>query len=1043
VYFALKKRVKDNFLIYNASAGSGKTYTLTKVYLKLILAPNAHNNFGHILALTFTNKAVNEMKERILTGLADFSLTPCPKKSEALFSDVVKELGCSREVLQKKSEKVLMQLLHNYAFFEVSTIDKFNHRLIRTFAKDLKLPQNFEVQLDTDLVLTEGVNALIDRAGNDAALTDILVAFALEKISEDKSWDLSFDLKNIGKLLFSDQHIAPLEHLSNKKLSDFENLKKTLKSKISQSEQVFMEAAKSIKTLLSESGLIPTDFSRQSLPKFIDKIISGALPDTTAKWIQEFEDTKLYTGKTPVEAQDTIMSIQPQLSGFMKVILLAISLQYFYRNAHKHLLSLRLINALQYQVKSYCENQEILPISEFNKKIQGAIKNQSVPFIYERMGEQYSHFFIDEFQDTSSLQWDNLKPLLENAVVSEDEKGQRGSLLLVGDAKQSIYRWRGGNAEQFIDLYENKALPAAQPKVINLPNNFRSLFEIVQFNNRFFNYTAAYLERENFASLYRDGSHQKPQKESGGFVSLEFLDDDPDKEAHYCEKVLDAINASLDKGFSFGDICLLTRKKKHGVLLAQYLIEKQIPVISSESLLLDNHPKVRFLVQLIRFVYQETTPYQAYPLLAYLAQTQNKISVHEYIKKSLGNASEFFKSEFGFNPEALNTASIYDFCLMGIRSFSLANGKDAYLQFFLDVVSEVSLKEGGGPSVLLQYWEQKKSQLSVSAPDGLNAIQILTVHKAKGLEFPVVIFPFAETPLKEERNPTFWLPVPKEDFDGFEYLLLAKNDKIAQYNPLSKQIIEEEDQRLVLDALNILYVALTRASQALFVIGGMALNKDGKVNKNQYSGLLIDYLMDQEEWSAEKQRYTFGHFKMPEETTAAHKNDPKTIFFQLTQNTHERYALLMHPHTFVPEKVLQAQNLGQQLHYLLEQLDIHPLEKSLEKTSKAYPSADLGSLKTQAVGIISHEHLEKYYQKGLKAFNEKDIFTQNGSVARPDRLVFNENKVTVIDYKTGVEKEEDQVQIKSYGALLEEMGYQVENKILVYVDGARVLPIFV
>ena len=278
MYFALKKRVKDNFLIYNASAGSGKTYTLTKVYLKLILAPNAHNNFGHILALTFTNKAVNEMKERILTGLADFSLTPCPKKSEALFSDVVKELGCSREVLQKKSEKVLMQLLHNYAFFEVSTIDKFNHRLIRTFAKDLKLPQNFEVQLDTDLVLTEGVNALIDRAGNDAALTDILVAFALEKISEDKSWDLSFDLKNIGKLLFSDQHIAPLEHLSNKKLSDFENLKKTLKSKISQSEQVFMEAAKSIKTLLSESGLIPTDFSRQSLPKFIDKIISGSTP---------------------------------------------------------------------------------------------------------------------------------------------------------------------------------------------------------------------------------------------------------------------------------------------------------------------------------------------------------------------------------------------------------------------------------------------------------------------------------------------------------------------------------------------------------------------------------------------------------------------------------------------------------------------------------------------------------------------------------------------------------------------------------------------
>jgi ATP-dependent exoDNAse (exonuclease V) beta subunit len=182
---------------------------------------------------------------------------------------------------------------------------------------------------------------------------------------------------------------------------------------------------------------------------------------------------------------------------------------------------------------------------------------------------------------------------------------------------------------------------------------------------------------------------------------------------------------------------------------------------------------------------------------------------------------------------------------------------------------------------------------------------------------------------------------------------------------------------------------------------------------------------------------------MLEETNAAHENEPKAIVFQYNENTQQRYALLLHKDTLVSEKVLQAQNLGQQLHYLLEQLDVYPLEKSLEKTLKAYPSSDLEMLQIQALGIISHENLEKYYQKGLSAYNEKDIFTQNGSVVRPDRLVFNENKVTVIDYKTGAEKEEDQVQIKSYGALLEEMGYQVENKILVYVDGANVLPIFV
>jgi ATP-dependent exoDNAse (exonuclease V) beta subunit len=380
---------------------------------------------------------------------------------------------------------------------------------------------------------------------------------------------------------------------------------------------------------------------------------------------------------------------------------------------------------------------------------------------------------------------------------------------------------------------------------------------------------------------------------------------------------------------------------------------------------------------------------------------------------------------------------------MAMGAFSLTNGKDAYLQFFLDIVSEIGLKEGEGPNVFLQYWEQKKSQWSISAPDGLNAIQILTVHKAKGLEFPVVIFPFAETPLKESRNPTFWLPVPKEEFNGFEYLLLAKNDQVAQYNAVAKQFIQEEDERLVLDALNILYVALTRASQALFVMGNMAINKDGKVNTKQYAGLLIDYLMSEGEWSAQKQRYTFGDFKMLEETNAGHEHEPKAIVFQSNENTQQRYALLLHQDTLVSENLLKAKKLGQQLHYLLEQLDIHPLEKSLEKTIKAYPTSDLEMLKIQALGIISHERLEKYYQKGIRAYNEKDIFTQNGSVVRPDRLVFNDNKVTVIDYKTGAEKEEDQVQIKSYGALLEEMGYQVENKILVYVDGANVRPIFV
>lgn len=1038
--------MKDNFLIYNASAGSGKTYTLTKVYLSLILAPQASLNFGQILALTFTNKAVNEMKARILQSLSDFSKDPCPEKSMSLFKEVAAGVSCSEAQLRVRAKKTLEQLLHNYAFFEVSTIDKFNHRLIRTFAKDLKLPQNFEVQLDSDLILSEGVNALIERAGNDAVLTEILVAFALEKISEDKSWDLSYDLNNIGKLLFSDAHIKELEHLSKKKLSDFEGLKKILKSKILESKTLLVDSAKSMQALIEESSLVASDFTRKSLPKFLEKIINGGVPDTKAKWINEFEDTKLQHAKTPKEAAETIVAIQPQLSQYMALILSAMNLQYFHVNAHKHLLSLRLINALQYQIKTFCEAHDYLPISEFNKRIQGAIKDQSVPFIYERMGEQYRHFFIDEFQDTSVLQWENLKPLLENAVLSEDEKGDPGALLLVGDAKQAIYRWRGGNAEQFISLYENQGFPAADPKVIQLPKNYRSDYEIVHFNNQFFKYTADYLEQEHFKFLYDVASEQTPDKNSGGFVSLAFIDADEQKDRLYCEAVLANIHKALEKGYSYGDICILTRKKKHGILVAQYLIDQKIPVISSESLLLDKHPKVQFLVQLIQYVFQETTAFNAYPLLVYLAKQQQDLGVHQYVQSALTDGMSFFKNQFGFNPDQISSHSLYDFCTMAIRCFSLANGKDAYLQYFLDTVSEVEIKEGAGSVAFLEYWAQKKTQLSITAPEGINAIQILTVHKSKGLQFPVVIFPFAETPLKEERNPSFWLPVSADEFNGFDYLLLNKNDTIGQYNPLAKQLIEQENERLVLDALNLLYVALTRAEKALFVIGGWAINQDGSASKSQYSGLLIDYLMTKGIWKNDQDLYRFGQFEAPQKKVSAkgQKNkNTRTIPFQNQEGVQQRYALLTHPNTLLPERVLKAQSFGQQFHYLLEQLESLSMEAALEKTSAAYPQAQADQLRVEALGVIEHPLLKKYFQKGVNAFNERDIFTEMGAVVRPDRLVFNGNKVTIIDYKTGGEKAADQAQIESYAALLEKMGFQVENKILVYVALEKVQPIFV
>ena len=268
------------FKIYNASAGSGKTYTLTKEYLKIILSSS--RAYQKILAITFTNKAVNEMKERILGSLFDFS----HNTASSMFQDISKELDLDSRTLQQRATATLKEILHNYAFFDISTIDKFTHRLIRTFAKDLKLPQNFEVVLDIDLLLDEAVSKLINRAGRDEKLTEVLIAFALEKIDDDKSWDIGIDLTKIGKLLFNETNTPHLKKLANKNIDAFLNLQNSILKKVKNSEKNIQSIGESVLKLIDDSGLNSTDFPRETLPNHFKKIIDGV-----------FDATKLYNNK--------------------------------------------------------------------------------------------------------------------------------------------------------------------------------------------------------------------------------------------------------------------------------------------------------------------------------------------------------------------------------------------------------------------------------------------------------------------------------------------------------------------------------------------------------------------------------------------------------------------------------------------------------------------------------------------------------------------------------------------------------------------------
>lgn len=1033
----------NNFLIYNASAGSGKTYTLTKVYLKLILAPKNSFVFARILALTFTNKAVKEMKERILQSLEDFATIPLPEKSQSIFNEVAASLQLSPDKLQKKSEFVLQQILHNFAFFEVSTIDKFNHRLIRTFAKDLKLPQNFEVQLDTGLLLEDTVNQLLDQVGKDQVLTDILVAFALEKISEDKSWDLSYDLKNMGGLLFNDHHNEILAGLKHKTISDFEALKNNIKSIITASTENYKEVAQQLLSQIDNQGIEHSDFSRSSLPNFMTKIIQGKLPEITAQWIVNFNEIDPYPKSKSSKVKAAIDQIKPTLSEGLKEIIKGISIRKNYENAYRNTGPLQLINALQFQLKKLCEKRDFLPISEFNKLIKEAIKEQSVPFIYERLGEQYAHYFIDEFQDTSGLQWENLKPLIENALVSENEAGKKGSLLLVGDAKQAIYRWRGGSAQQFIDLCNDShnGFSAVPSLTVPLPKNYRSNKEIVLFNNHFFSYASKYFHHPNFESLYAKDNKQEANKLDGGFVSLQFLDVDKEqKPISYCQEVLKTIEIALEKGYKLEDICVLCRKNKEGVAVASYLMEVNIPVISSESLRLSSHPKIQFLIGLMEFLNESPKSYLAYPLLAFLANTQTNVPKHDFIQKYLYNVPELFASYYGFNIKKHSTQDLYSFCVQAIDSFKLSEGKDAYLLFFLDVVLEVAEKRGGGATVFLKYWKEKKDSLSLSAAEGTDAVQILSIHKSKGLEFPIVIYPFVETPIYDEIKPKMWIPVPKAAFNGFDYLLFNKNEALASFSSLSSDLIQRENEQLELDAFNLLYVAFTRAEKALFVIGALAFNTKGELNTKQYSGVLIDYLIHQNLWSPKQLQYSFGSFETSERVT---NKNPSYALAYVNKPIKDTYELLAHPMALKTKNNIASQLKGQQLHLLLEHLETLTAEMALKKVLIKFPKAPAAELMANAMAIQNHPLLAHFYKPKISATNEMEIFSKDGMSYRPDRLVFDGPSVSIIDYKTGLEKQEDHNQINHYGVLLSEMGFEVKNKILVYISTNQIDPIFV
>lgn len=1032
----------SGFSIYDASAGSGKTYALVKEYLKIVLGHPSNDAFKSVLAITFTNKAAKEMKTRIVEALVSFTKEDLENRG-SLFVEIGNILKISPQSLREKAARVLRSLLHNYTAFEVSTIDTFTVKIIRTFANDLRLAQAFEIELDTDRLYQLAIDELLRDIGKDDLLTKFMVRFVLQEVENDKNWDVAQQLFKVIQKLENENDQTHFAKLSEKTLPDFLKLIDLVSGKINILKKNIEAAAQKALDLIEQCGLIHADFSGSYLPKHFLKIISDpSSVDFIAQWKNEIGTTAFYSKAQKEHVKSIIDDIRPQLMDYFNQTKQQILLLRLYKNIHLNIHPMAVLNKVNQHYKDLKAEQQLVTLPEANSLIWEQVRNQPVPFIYERMGQRYRHFFIDEFQDTSQRQWQNLIPLLDHSLSNYDSQNQNGSVMLVGDAKQSIYRWRGGYPEQFIDLGNGKSpFPHSLPEKYSLDTNYRSLFEIIDFNNKFFTHIASFLENETYKNLYLSGNHQKSNAPEGGMVSIDFLSakNESERDEIYPSRIVELIGEITGQGFRASDICILIRKKKYGTVIANFLTEKGIQVISEENLLLSNNPETSFLADWLKLLHQPENREVLLNLLEYwafhrLGQNEDK---HAFIESHLHfTTPELFQKLTNADDnqafENLKALSLYDCAEQLVSSFNLCESPNAFVRFLLDEIHLFSIQNGPILSGFLTWWELKKEVLSLSASEADNGIRIMTIHKSKGLEFPVVIYPYADSNYTENKDKE-WIDLPEEDWLGFETARINFSQTFAADYPKFSEVLRKRINQITLDNFNVCYVAQTRAAEQLYILTDAKTNTEK--TGNTFSDLYISYLKQIGVWREDKNRYVFG---TPEKIKPHKARNEVCPDIWLYRNAQTRLVTIATKASRLWDSPQEgAIEKGNLLHLLLA--EIHFSEDVPIAIEKALSEGWLDPKLKEEVSdmlnsVVRHPQLKTYFETNQKVLNEQTLISANGALLRPDRIVISSgNRAVLIDYKTGQKKPEYQTQIAQYAQTLTEMGFAVEKSLLVYL----------
>ncbi len=873
--------------IYKASAGSGKTFRLAVEYLKIALS--AEWNYKHILAVTFTNKATTEMKYRVVQELYQLA-----QGRQTAYLEVLKEeMGLNEMELANRAQKCLPRILHDYSRFSISTIDSFFQRVIKAFNRELGINTAYQVDLDDEQILDEAVDELLLSIEEDRDLLEWLKQFARDKIQEGGGWNLKGDILKLGRQIYNET-FKELNQSLHEKLNDktfIRNYRRDLQQIIIQYDDKLKQIGKNGLSAMESAGLSAADFkygANGAANSFSKMLKADFTPGTRV--LQAVEDpSNLCKKNDPATVQDAAHSLH---------LLLAEALNLYQRDNKNYTTAKLIVNQLytlgilvdlQEMVRKVTREKGVILISESGSLLKQIIADSETPFVYEKTGVYYQHFMIDEFQDTSGLQWNNFKPLIGNSLA-ENNLG-----MLVGDVKQAIYRWRSGDWNLLASEVAH-AFPANGSSEETLVRNWRSSGNVIRFNNRIFQLVPGLLQqhfnaaleetghgdlplREQMSAIYRESLQEIGQgtTKDDGYIRMSFHENTRDDDDEKLQIVLDDLIAQIkrvqDLGASASDIAILVRKKDEAKLIADCLLAEKAKnqeqynfnVLSSESLYVKNAASVSFVLSLLALLIDPDDElalafanFQYYrdvePRLKKLGKRPQLKTAGELEQLSMdfrepyspdvshqfeaidderNELFRFLKSDY-FS-EALGSRNLQEVIFKLCEIFCLFDLKEelAYLQAFIDQVSAFMKNRTADISTFLQWWDDQGQKKTVAVSEELDAIRIQTIHKAKGLEYNYVFIPFCDWSLEVSamHAPVLWCKPSTAPFDQLELVPVKFARNMGESLFYQEYFVEKMSNYI--DNLNLLYVAFTRARMALFTWSayGKKLNTIGDLLK--------------------------------------------------------------------------------------------------------------------------------------------------------------------------------------------------------------------